>query len=688
MLTAIKSRSLLSWFSAHKAKPFRLHEEWRLLLFVCLYGTMSAFAFSTPSATGVLASLIIFTLVTTVVIKGFRSWASIAILALLSAVLIASTRSSYFERIDFPSEQFVQIDGRVDQLDFRPGKSTRLIVSPFTIEGFRGEKPPRRIRLAVRTGIGKDVAVGTVVTLRAIISPVGGAIVPGGFDFGRSALLKNIQADGYAASRIEAVPHVVDKPKGFISMVDTFRYKMARHIQDALPGQSGALAVALTIGLRHGIDDKTSETLRKAGLSHLLAISGLHMGIVAASAFFAFELLFASIPALALRIMPRKLAVAPAWTTALMYLLLSGGSTATIRAFLMVSVAMLAVLTGRRVLSLRSVALAALCILVIWPESILTIGFQMSFAATTGLVVFYERFSKSTTWRHRLKASSFGGRALIAFSMIGVTSIIAQASIAPFALYHFQAVSLIAVLSNMLVLPLVSFLVMPLLMVALVLAVFSGVPLISWLLAPILSLILAVADVTANMEFAVVRSEPFTLEAIALLCAAQAMLLMVQSSKHVAPLSGVLFLAGLLWPSYETADVLLSNTGSSVAEKRQGQLFVSGTRSHSFRLKSWKRYWAFDGLAATRRLEVVGNASARRTQLQSGHQITKVQTLSATRHACAYSSIVIIPDKYERYCRGPQLIIKKSELNSYGPAGLFWGQDNKIKLVWSNPPKS
>jgi len=681
----IKTSDQRLWRQVKLTATTGLHEEWRLVLFVCAVGVVCAVSFLMPQTVfvvvigggaGALYALRHYGA------KAFPTWLAAGI---VFAALISNVRLAGFEPYDFEPEQFVSLSGHVDQLDIRPEKSTRLVLTVSEMQGFRGDKTPKRLRLAVRTQIESGVQVGTEVHLSAIISPVGGSLVPGGYDFGRAARHQHIDAQGYAASAIVNIAPVGSSGAGVKTWLDGLRYRLADTIQSAIPGQPGALAVALTLGLRHGISDATSEVLRRAGLSHLLAISGLHMGIVAAAAFFMFELVFAAIPAIALRIMPRKLAVVPAWLMAVVYLLLSGGSTATIRAFIMVTVAMLALLTSRRVLSLRSVALAALAILVLWPESVLSVGFQMSFAATTGLIAFYERFSARPVFAGKGGETAFWRRALGAVVMIGVTSLVAQASVAPFALYHFQALSVVGVVANIIVLPIVSFLVMPLLLLTLVLAVFSGVSLVGWLLHPLLSFILDVAAFTASPDYSTLRIEPMP-EGMLVLLTGAFMVLVLLNSKRGLMLAGAFIAMSFAVPSTVPATILIAKTGGVIALHHQGEVFVSGGRKSSFKIRSWRGYWGEDPFKPSQRLKTEGNLAAKRFDLKEERYVTHVKNLSAVHGACAAGGVVVLPKKYARYCKGAALIIEKEFLKLYGPAGLKWTEADKPILKWANPP--
>ena len=157
-----------------------------------------------------------------------------------------------------------------------------------------------------------------------------------------------------------------------------------------LPGETGAIAVALITGERGGITAATNAAYRDSGLIHILSISGLHMTIMAGAMFFTARFLLSLFPALVLRFDIRKWAAVAGALGALGYLLISGASPPAVRSFLMVLIMFMAILLDRPALALRNVALAALVMLVVTPESLIDVGFQMSFAAVVALIAGYE----------------------------------------------------------------------------------------------------------------------------------------------------------------------------------------------------------------------------------------------------------------------------------------------------------
>ena len=188
------------------------------------------------------------------------------------------------------------------------------------------------------------------------------------------------------------------------------------------------------------------------------------MVIMAGAVFFLIRLSLAAIPAIALRYPIKKWAAVGAMLGALAYLLISGAAFATVRSYIMISIMFLAVLLDRPAVALRNVALAALAILLVWPESLFDPGFQMSFAAVVALVSAYEWLRT----RHEDARRTPGGfrhgaigQVLLFLGGIVTSTLVASLAVAPFGIYHFHNTQQFAILANLLAIPICNLLVMP-----------------------------------------------------------------------------------------------------------------------------------------------------------------------------------------------------------------------------------
>src|SRR5260370_28133108 len=157
-------------------------------------------------------------------------------------------------------------------------------------------------------------------------------------------------------------------------------------IRRVLRGDRRAIATALLTGRRDAITTPVNDAMFISGLGHVLSISGYHMAVVAGVVFFVVRALLALIPALTTGFPIKKWAAAAALAAAAFYLLLSGAEVATQRSFFMTAVGLIAVMVDRRAVSFRILAVAAMRVLAMAPESLVPASFQMSFAATLGLV--------------------------------------------------------------------------------------------------------------------------------------------------------------------------------------------------------------------------------------------------------------------------------------------------------------
>jgi competence protein ComEC len=237
-----------------------------------------------------------------------------------------------------------------------------------------------------------------------------------------------------------------------------------------MPGRQGAFAAAIIAGDRSNIDPADAEALRASNLAHLLAISGLHMGLLTGLVFAATRLLLAGFPHAVAGVPAKKTAAIVALAAGLGYLMLSGATVATQRAFVMMAVAFSAVLLDRPAISLRGLALAAAVVLAIRPISLMDVGFQMSFAATAALVAGYEEVRRRRQIRlarapdQRVTA----GRRRRVLRLAGIylaglvfTSLIAGGATAPYAAFHFNRVAPYGLLANLSAFPVMGLVIAP-----------------------------------------------------------------------------------------------------------------------------------------------------------------------------------------------------------------------------------
>jgi len=245
--------------------------------------------------------------------------------------------------------------------------------------------------------------------------------------------------------------------------LNRLRRQIAFGLADRLDPEIAGIAAALTIGDRSAIPRHVTESLRDSGLAHLLAISGLHMGLLSSLVYAATRLLLSLHPLSGERIAHRKIAAVAALVFGAAYLLLSGGGIATQRAFVMVAVALIAIMFDRSAVTLRGLAAAACVILLVRPEALFSAGFQMSFAAVAALVASYE--VTRSFWRRRAKLYGWRSWLLTALLASVMTSFVAGLATSPFGAFHFNRLVLFGLAANLLAMPIMAFVIMPMIVV-------------------------------------------------------------------------------------------------------------------------------------------------------------------------------------------------------------------------------
>lgn len=309
---------------------------------------------------------------------------------------------------------------------------------------------------------------GDLVSVRAGLLPPPPPTMPGDFDYGRKLWFDGIGALGYAISPLK----ILEKGNQRENIRLRARLNISERIRNQLDGDKGGLAAALITGKRDGISEGTVLAMQNSGLAHLLAISGLHMGLLCGAAFFFVRFLLSRSEYLTLHYPIKKWAAIVALMAGAVYLGLSGGSVPTLRAYVMAFIVFLGILTDRKAISLRLVALAAMLILLSTPEVLLSVSFQMSFGAVVALVVVYE---KLTPWLRAQAAmnNSFSRKIIFYLGGILLTTLVAELAIAPFALFHFNKLVQMGLLANLIAMPVMAFWVMPWIVVTLILLPFG-----------------------------------------------------------------------------------------------------------------------------------------------------------------------------------------------------------------------
>ena len=310
------------------------------------------------------------------------TYAAVFLLGLSMAKADAMYRARNLEH-DLPEISYLR--GRVKDMDYNSNNRPRLLLSD--VNNFeRDLKGDFRISLNFSEPWLKP---GVCVELVAKL-PQGFTPNPlSNYKFDRANFYKGLSAVGYTVGPVFQVecPAVAANPAA--DTITRIRTYIKELIDANTPKDAGAIAKALTIGDRSTISEQLNNDYRTSGLAHFLSISGMHMSIIALLVFF---LIRATLfPLGEGRYDLRKPAAVVSVFFTFAYFLISGQSVSCIRAFVMTTLVLVAVLFNRRTVSLRLWAFAMLVVVAITPEAVVSPGFLMSFAAVLGLVAFYEK---------------------------------------------------------------------------------------------------------------------------------------------------------------------------------------------------------------------------------------------------------------------------------------------------------
>ena len=374
------------------------------------------------------------------------------------------------ERVDAP--QIVAglapslVTGRVIQYDLA-AKGARVVLDHVLVEGVPAAETPREIRLRL-TRYSAPPPPGATIMVKAMLMPPPGPAAPGTHDFHRDAYFDGIGGSGFAVGR----PQLLEADSGKPLVLEVLRQRITGHIAAALGSTpAAAIANAYLTGERGLIDEATADDMRNSGLAHLLAISGMKVGLVAVLVFAAIRLLAALLPRVTSHVSGRKAGAVGGIAAAIGYTLLAAAPIPALRSVLMTGMSMGAILVDRQSFSLRLAAVAASIVIIWQPDSVLGASFQMSFAAVMTLIAFYEAF------QHRIAGFYRGAgrvrRLWLDLWKIVLTTLVATLVTSPLALFHFQQEANYSLPANALAIPLNDFWIMPCALLAILLMPFG-----------------------------------------------------------------------------------------------------------------------------------------------------------------------------------------------------------------------
>ena len=517
--------------------------------------------------------------------------ALVTLMAWRSAIPRAVALSALFAALGFLSAQTAT--GRALPIDDLPRKATLLAGVVRSVEALPdgrritldqvqlpGQELARRVRIKLRSGDASELASGDLVRLRALLRPPAGPAYPGAWDLQREDFFTGLGAYGTALGPVELLEQA---PPSGTAWVQALRDGIAHRIMAGLPGVPGTVAATLLTGGTAAIPAADRSAFRDSGLAHLLAVAGLHIGIVMGLVMGAVRLGLALSERAALFWPCKAIAAGSALLGGGVYLLMTGAHLPIMRSFAMACLVTLGIMLGRRALSLRGLALAALTLMLLAPHEVVGVSFQMSFSAVLALIAGYDAMRP-------VLSRLYHRRVLSHVVALMLTSLLAGSASAAYGAYHFGHFQLYFILSNVVAVPVTAFWVMPWGLVALAL---MPMGLESLALAPMgwgVQALLWIAHRTADLPAATLAVPHLAAWGLGVFSLGLAWLGIWRTRLRL--LGVPVMLMGLLSPLVNPAPDILMSPDARVIAVRSGSYWLQAQSRAPFVTDAWTSYLA------------------------------------------------------------------------------------------------
>ena len=340
----------------------------------------------------------------------------------------------------------IKITGTVKNIDYTPDKS-RLYIQTKA-ENIHAGTGNAIIRVSVKNDLLLP-NVGDEIRAAVGLFKPNGADAPESFDYARWAYFNHLTSTGYL-TEYEVVSLANEND---ISTIRNNLHKKANSF----------LVDTLVLGYKNAVPTNDEPIWTATGVGHVWSISGFHITLVSGWLFAIFYLIFRSIPVITKRMPARIPALICAWFGLLFYLFLSGCDVATVRAFIMATLVFAAFIFGRNAISMRNICIAYCIIFFMNPHFVMQPGFQLSFAAIFGLIWLWNEVKPKMPRNKLLKITYTAA----------LTSIIATIFTAPFVIAHFYSIPIYGLIGNLILLPVFSIAIMPLIMIGILTVLFG-----------------------------------------------------------------------------------------------------------------------------------------------------------------------------------------------------------------------
>jgi competence protein ComEC len=595
----------------------------------------------------------------------WRSIAALRVVALLCGFWLGfsllTIHGALFGTTMLARPAYGTFQARVDEIVTETDTSRSVIVSQIAPGSDTKPVPMRRARVSMRSG--QLLSPGDVISAKIRFYQVPGPVLPNGFDSQFNGYFDGVGAYGNTYGAVQIVK--AGEPSAPDRIIESVRRGIAGRIDAVLSQPSSWIARSMITGDQSGVTQEAHDVMAKAGIAHVLSISGPHLTLVAGGVFAALRLGLALFGGVSRRISVKKAAAIGGIVASVLYFSISGLNVAALRSTIMIVLVFGAVIFGRRALTMRNVAVAGLIVIIFDPSSIFRPSFQLSFAAVVALVGAFENM------RHQAKGPrGFVGRAWGYFFGAAVTSLVAGTATLLFSAYHFQQTSPLGVLGNLLTLPLVGFVMMPAAMLAVLMMPFGFerpfLVAMGWSIDRMLELARLVAGWSAQLD-----ANPL-LTPLALVIGFAALgwfAFFPNRFRYIGPALAAPLV--VLFAMDRPPDVLIADTTQAVAIRSTSGLELVTGKPESFAVKVWEDTYSEPiakdetGMAQCDTLGCIASSPL-------GFSVAMVKGADAFDEDCASADLVIARVAAPAWCKAETKVVDADDLALHGVHWLRW----------------
>ncbi len=549
-------------------------------LSLCI-GAMIYYHLPTEPATELLygVSGVTFVLLLLAYVKKYDYAIALIVLGLLVGVSYAQYRAnSLAESLSRfqETEQNIRLQGIVHEVEYAGQGRWRTTLASVKLDG---QAMNGLVRISTKESLEQGAEIRQLVRLYPPSAPV----IPEGFDFARYAFFHQIIAVGYAIFPADIISAEQENTSFWAEM----RQSLYILLEQDFSEDTAAVLRALILGDRQSLSEAQSEQFRRSGLAHLLAISGLHIGMIAFVIFGFIRRSAALYPPLVLSYPIHRYAAGIAVLFAYFYIELTGGAVSMYRAFIMICFVMLAWIVERDAIRYRSLALAAVVIFLARPSVVIEPGFLLSFSAVIVLIGYWQQ---RDWW---VQPFTRFPRSLRFCIEIFITSSLISIFTSALLWGHFQTLYPYGAFANIIAIPWMGILVMPLILLYIA-SCFVG---LNTLLAlPLefgIELLVIWAEVIADLPHSHLALPPMPPLLMIFITAAGLYLLVM---KGLYPfIRGIILgvvigiVTGYLIFRADTDFALHRSTGTWAIVTEQGFMLPKGMKPNNYLLEQWQK---------------------------------------------------------------------------------------------------